>query len=120
LTSLSLFSGYFGVSRGVNLGKHLPYTVSPFWVSESCEDCGPLFARTSEGALYHIAGGGLRPAMRPLGTSVRRFLVRDVFCLVLEKFGGPVLLGERIRNQGLPMLDPAKPDETIPDRIDNE
>lgn len=41
----------------------------------------------------------------------RYFLWRDVATLMVEKFGGAVLLTERAREQGLPLLDPAKPDE---------
>jgi len=38
------------------------------------------------------------------------FLAREILCLVLEKYGGPHLLNERMRNHALPALDPAKPD----------
>jgi hypothetical protein len=53
-----------------------------------------------------------RPSAR-ISTTVatsRMFLMRDIMCLLLEKFGGPDILNERLRNHALPALDPAKPD----------
>lgn len=38
-------------------------------------------------------------------------LEHELICLLLERYGGPQLLDERLMNQSLPWLNPASPDE---------
>lgn len=52
-----------------------------------------------------------RPPTDLYGNPSYVFLQREIVCLLLEKYGGPRLLTERLLNQDLPFLDPNDPDK---------
>jgi hypothetical protein len=110
-----LAKDHLGISTGSDLGKHLRF--AEWRVDPKKSGTGyyskypPGFAAADE---IGLNGRERARALARFSSYVslgRVFLLREVICLLLEKYGGPRLLKERIRNHALPALDPAKPDE---------
>jgi len=114
MTCELLAKDHLGISTGSDLGKHLRFAGRRGWYSQQgiCyTKYAPEFAAAAKIGLNVSAR---RAALARFSSDVslgRVFLLREVICLLLEKYGGPRLLKERIRNHALPALDPAKPDE---------
>jgi len=107
---------HLGISPEADLGKHLRFAERRGWLDSqqgiySNTKYAPEFAAAAKIGLNVSAR---RAALTRFNSDVsleRVFLTRDIVCLLLEKYGGPRQLNERIRNLALPALDPAKPDE---------
>jgi hypothetical protein len=108
---------WFTLSEGFDLGYHLPFAKWKGWSDEPNSTTGwfhhyaPEFAASVTCARKKHEDGIALPSANFLCGARSVFLKRDVICFLLEKYGGPELLQERIRNLALPLLNPAKPDE---------
>lgn len=92
----------FCLASTVELGKYLPF------VESRLSKYAPNYAESVRAALSasRLTETSGQASTTPSQTGAQRqFLLRDVVCLVFEKFGGPVLMQERIRHRDLPKLE---------------
>lgn len=121
MISLNDLRKLYHISPTCMLNKHLRYAFckrQEYTVTKQCEQCKTTL-ESSAIVSYHAPkfAANVRTA---LAASQRGshdhllvhqvFLRREVDCLMLELYGGPKMLKERIMNLNLPCLDVANPD----------
>lgn len=115
----------YGLKSSVDLGKHLTFFERPtrsgyddyhynhYNSTHNDREVGrndreKLYApsvATNVRAALGSSRASASPSYHPSSSRVQLFRLRDVACLMLEKFGGPTLLQERICHLALPPLD---------------
>lgn len=108
----------YKLSSAINLCQHLPYDAqnlsNRLLVSTYTTDGKSTSRYVCKFAACFVANvkEALTAESAPSATNTMCvFLLQDVSCLVLEKFGGPKLLEERICSKHLPPLSVANPNE---------